>query len=287
MKIAACVILYNPTKNDLINIDSYINVVDHLYIYDNTETESFLNYFKRYGDKISYYQNNENQGIAKRLNQACVEAIHDNYDYLLTMDQDSSFIKENLIQYFYDILNYQNPKDVSLFGIEHFHEKKSISKDKIRCINTDLLITSGSVINLSNYIKVGGFDEQLFIDGVDLDYCLASKIQHLKCILFKNNFLTHSLGEKTKKASIKTLYLIKKNKAFHSPIRIYYMRRNSLYLKEKYKATLPVLSLDIYNEYNIMIKINTYYAKNIFEIMRLKRKAKQDFLNQKMGKFTP
>ena len=36
IKIAACVILYNPTEGDLKNIVSYISKVDKLYIYDNS-----------------------------------------------------------------------------------------------------------------------------------------------------------------------------------------------------------------------------------------------------------
>ena len=37
IKLAGMVTLYNPTDEDIKNIDSYINDVDVLYVIDNTE----------------------------------------------------------------------------------------------------------------------------------------------------------------------------------------------------------------------------------------------------------
>ena len=37
LKIAGIVTLYNPTDDDIQNINTYIDDIDHLYIVDNTE----------------------------------------------------------------------------------------------------------------------------------------------------------------------------------------------------------------------------------------------------------
>jgi rhamnosyltransferase len=283
MRIAACVILYHPKENDLKNILSYLSKVDKLYIYDNTENKKTVIPFENH-NKIVYFSDCENKGLSIRLNQACNQAISDGYDFLMTMDQDSSFITENLNNYFNDIKNYSNKANVGIFGLEYSTENRISNTKNIITDEVHALITSGSVINLNHFDNVGGFDENLFIDGVDFDYCFAILKKGLKCILFKNNSINHSLGIKKKRASIKTLYLIKKEKQLHSPIRIYYIIRNMLYLEKKYGLLFPEFILERKKRYSSQIISNMLYSKNIFIILKYRLKAINDFKKNKMGK---
>ena len=283
MKIAACVVLYHPKKKDLNNILSYLPLVDKLYIYDNSENIKTNIPFEDH-DKIIYISDSENKGLSFQLNQACILAIADGFEFLLTMDQDSYFMNENLIQYFDDIKNYSNKDKVGIFGLEYSSDSKTAIPQNIFHKEVEFLITSGSILNLRNYKKIGGFDENLFIDGVDYDFCFATLKMGFKCILFKNNFFNHSIGEKTKNASIKTLYLIKKEKQLHSPIRIYYIKRNLLYLEKKYGALFPELILKMKKRYSSQINSNLLYSKNPFALYKFIFKAKSDFKNNIMGK---
>jgi rhamnosyltransferase len=283
MRIAACVLLYHPKENDLKNILSYLSKVDKLYIYDNTENKKTIIPFENV-NKIVYFSDCENKGLSIRLNQACKQAISDGFDFLMTMDQDSSFSPENLTNYFADIKNYSNKANVGIFGLEYSNENKISNAKNIIATEVHALITSGSVINLNNYHKIGGFDENLFIDGVDFDYCFAILKKGLKCILFENNSICHSLGVKTKRASIKTLYLIKKEKQLHSPLRLYYIIRNMLYLEKKYALLFPKFILERKKRYSSQIISNMLYSKNIFIILKYRLKAINDFKNNKMGK---
>ncbi|MFV5688169.1 hypothetical protein ACM55M_06035 [Flavobacterium sp. ZT3R25] len=283
MKIAACVILYNPKEKDLNNILSYLPKVDKLYIYDNTENKKTIIPFEN-DNKIVYFSDFENKGLSVRLNQACQEALSDGFEFLMTMDQDSSFITENLDYYFDDIKNYSNKAAVGIFGLEYSSENRIANAKNIISAEVHSLITSGSVINLNHFNAIGGFDENLFIDGVDFDYCFAVLKKGLKCILFKNNFLKHSLGVKTKRASIKTFYLIKKEKQLHSPIRIYYIIRNMLYLEKKYGLLFPTFIRERKKRYSSQIFSNLLYQKNIFILFKYRLKAINDFKKNKMGK---
>lgn len=74
------------------------------------------------------------------------------------------------------------------------------------------LITSGTLLNLSLFQKIGGFDENLFIDAVDHEYTIKSLLTGYKIIQFPCIQLTHQIGTLVKRASIKTLFLIKKIK---------------------------------------------------------------------------
>jgi rhamnosyltransferase len=286
MKIAATVILYNPNKKDLQNILTYLPMVDKLYVYDNSDENKVALVFEEHNDskKINYFSDYKNEGVAIRLNQACNQAISDGYDYLLTMDQDSSFLEENLKFYFKDISNYPNKERIGIFGLGYTSENQNAENENRNTEESHDLITSGSVINLNNFKKIGGFDENLFIDGVDFDYCLASIKKGFKCILFKNNYFIHSVGNKTKRGSFKSLYLIKKDKQLHSPLRIYYMMRNMLYLEKKYKLIFPDYVDEIKKCYTTVINTNFNYSKNLISFFKYKYKGINDFKNNRMGK---
>ena len=283
MKIAVCVILYHPRDTDLENIRSYLPKVDKLYIYDNTENKKTKLSFEN-NNKIIYFSDLENKGLSFRLNQACHQAISDGFDFLMTMDQDSSFGLENLNHYFDSIKNYSNKNTVGIFGLEYSTEDKIVNPKNIISQEVYELITSASVINLNNYNEIGGFDENIFIDGVDFDYCFATLKKGFKCILFKNNYFKHSFGVKTKTASIKSLYLIKKEKYLHSPIRIYYIIRNMLYLEKKYGLLFPKYIQERKKRYSSQVISNMTYSKNIFILLKYRFKAIRDFKNNKMGK---
>ena len=105
LKLAATVILYNPEDEIYINIESYINYVDILYIIDNS-THHNNNLVKRLNKNftnIKYINNNANLGIATALNIGCKEALDEKFNWILTMDQDSKFLNLFLSIAFTDI----------------------------------------------------------------------------------------------------------------------------------------------------------------------------------------
>ena len=94
MNIAGVVILYHPDMELLLaNIQSYNTGLKQLYVYDNSDTKTLgiEEALLKLNPSIEYKYFNANEGIAKRLNQAMDQASLNQYDYLLTMDQDSSF----------------------------------------------------------------------------------------------------------------------------------------------------------------------------------------------------
>ena len=101
-KIAAVTVLYNPTKKIIQNISGYIDKVDKVYVIDNSNdsNEKLLIDNK----KIEYLPNYTNLGISNSLNKACNLAIDEGYEFLLTMDQDSLFEK-NEFQKMIDYIN--------------------------------------------------------------------------------------------------------------------------------------------------------------------------------------
>jgi rhamnosyltransferase len=279
-KAAAVVILFNPNKNLQRNVLSYLNDVSFLYLVDNSETSSFsTEVLAAYKYKILTIHNASNEGIAKRLNQACRLALKDGFNYLLTMDQDSFFDERMMKEYFKCIQSYPLKEKVAMFGVNYEERTSNLTcnYNKVK-----VLITSGSVINLNNYEDINGFDENLFIDYVDTDYCFKSILKGYELVQFSNIYMHHEIGTATQYLSIKNLKSSKRS--IHSSTRLYYMTRNFLYLKKKYEKNfekeISAHKKDLLNR----IKNKLLYNSNRLQTLKMLIKAYVDYKKNRMGK---
>jgi len=277
-KIFGVVILYNPTMEVKHHIESYLPLVQKLLVVDNSEPASAIE-LDLPEDRVIYIADGENKGIAARLNQAALYSIAQNAGWLLTMDQDSFFDSSALQLYERCFNSFKAREEVAMFGLEY--EKKPSTTD-CTALETDLLITSGSLVNLQVFQKIGGFDENLFIDEVDSEYCFKAITKGYKTIKFNNVYLNHSLGTVSYHLSFKNFRSTPRT--LHSPLRVYYMVRNHLYVAEKYERLLPTLFPPRKTAIINRIKNNLLYGKNKWTLIRYLVLAYLDFKNKRMKK---
>lgn len=228
MKFAGVVVLYNPDKDVLENIKTYIPFLEKLYVMDNsTQGVGFLEDIKNL-DKVEYISLDGNKGIAKALKVGTERAVDDGFDILLSMDQDSKFPTED----FKYVEQYLTNNDISKLGMIAINfaknDIKSTSDDKSDVIEVNEVITSGSFLNLQNYKQIKGYNEDLFIDMVDFDICYQFKEKDCEVKIFPNIMLNHNLGNPS---VFKFLFHTTKYIS-HSPIRYYYTYRNYNYLRK-------------------------------------------------------
>jgi len=281
MRLAAVVILYNPGKGVISNILSYLNHFEKVYVIDNTEeSKADIRQTIEQLRGTEYIHDGENKGIAARLNEVCRISIEDGFNWLLTMDQDSFFKGNNIISYISCMQAFDDLNEVSIIGVEYII--KGTDEATCNAIAATSLITSGSMLNLKLFDLVGGFDEALFIDQVDFEYCYRSIVKNYQVIQFKNVFLDHLLGETSVHKSLKSLK--KTNRSLHSPLRLYYMTRNYLYIRSKYKKNfsndISRTRKDLLNR----IKNNVLYGKERITVVQMILKGVIDYKNKKMGK---
>ncbi len=274
------VVLYHPTEGDSIkNISSYLHFVDKIIIADNSEATASTD-FSCFGSKAILIADNDNKGIAFRLNQAAQIAIEAGASWLLTMDQDSSFTSSNLQLYERCFEKLEDTKEIAMIGVEHSRQEALAD---CSFVFTSELITSGSLINLAVFSALGGFDENLFIDEVDTEYCFRALIKGYKTIKFPHVVLQHSLGELQDHYSLKTLK--KTARILHSPIRLYYMVRNHLYINKKYGQQIPEELKKRRKAVLNMVKNNLLYGKNKLKLIHLLILGYCDYRRPRMGKF--
>lgn len=278
---AGCIVLYNPEPVVTHNIASYLGELAALYVIDNTETvdEKIKESILALGPKIHYICNNENAGIAKALNTGCRAAVEHGYQWLLTMDQDSFFADG---AFFELVRNYNTSDSIGIFSAAYTKEyDRWVRKHDDNFDEIYFVITSGNIISLQAWQEVKGFEDKLFIDEVDHDYCLKLRTHKYEILVSKNIFMHHQIGEVYQSEGTKTA----KKVSLHSPLRYYYIARNGLYISKKFFfSDFRFASARLYYLFKRLAKIILVYPKKR-TYLRFYFKGVFDFVFSRYGKY--
>lgn len=278
--IAAGIVLYNPSDETRFKaaFNSVINQFSMVYIFDNSTRKVVL---PMKSERVIYKTEHQNKGIAYALNRIMELASQDGYEWVVTMDQDS-IIPISLVNEYFKRINIKNVGIICPQVIDKrrkYEIPKQISADQY----IQECITSGSCTSVKAWKKVGGFDEQLFIDLVDNDFCKRIVLSGYKIIQMHNMVLNQEFGNITPKDDKIQNFWLKVSKILHNknfaklgykkvvyPIRVYYTNRNILYLNKKYKKYNGIG----YSNYNTSNYLGFWIAFNLPSILRAKNKRK-------------
>lgn len=273
MRIAAVVVLYEPSDDVLDNIGSYISDVEVMYAVDNSVSKNtrLVKALKSY-PTVRYIDNKGNKGIAHALNVGAGEAMREGYDFLLTMDQDSR-AGEGMIPQILTCLSRRGILTVGILSPFHASPFHLHSKEN-GCIEKKVVMTSGNLLSLKAYAESGPFQEDLFLDYVDNEYCLRLQRHGYKVIQVSEAILVHKLGELSKhKLFGKNIYCYN-----YPPIRYYYRTRNVIVLHGKLDRSWGTEIL------RDMVKI-ILYEKNRIRKLQYMYYGIVDAVKGKMGKY--
>jgi rhamnosyltransferase len=268
------VVLYKPELADIEKVNNYVNDFDRVIIFDNTEDNSDYVRFIKKDKRLMYIYKASNMGLSYAYNYVLNSTYIENIDYLCTMDQDSVFESEEIVK-MKNFIGMSEFDNVAIFAPSvTFRGGKNLSHTNNEYSYVDWVISSGSFINLSviNSENIR-FDENYFIDRVDIDFCKQVKLMGYEIIIYNKSTLRQSLGSLSKSGVIQ-----------HSALRCYYIARNRLYYNKKY-----------YNKFNFYILSLLQFINNMFKILLFEddkyKKIKytyygiRDFRYMKFGKF--
>lgn len=227
--ICAGIVLYNPDITQLKrNIAAIIKQVQILYLQDNGSANiSDVEKIIADTSSIVLLRNPENKGIAWALNALCKRAESDNFQWILTLDQDS-VCPQNMIALYKEYLPMADmlcPKIVDRnYGVLDGNSENVETVDKC--------ITSGCLLRLSSWRKLRGFDEKMFIDGVDFEFCYRMKKSGMNILRVNDVVLSHEIGNITVRHFLGFRVIVKN----HSPFRKYYIAKNIIYIWQESKT---------------------------------------------------
>lgn len=271
--VGSCTVLYNPNESVLTNLNSYSNCVDVSVVVDNSDTKNEISQSLKNNSNFIYIDMDGNKGIAAALNKGIEYLNSKNIDFALTMDQDSLFPTK----YYPNILKLVNKykTDYSVIGLNFNQENGGL--DEI--IEVPYWITSGNFVNISDFMSVGGFMNELFIDYVDFELGYKFKKNGFKICYLKDFSLKHTIGNPIEIHLFgKTYYAMN-----HSPIRYYYRYRNAYYLY--HFVDRQFFKKEYYKEMIVNTLKMLIYEKNRKAKFSMIRKGIQDAKCKKMGKF--
>ena len=234
--VMAVVISYNGRETTKRTILALVGQVGHVHVVDNgSEPDSIeiLDSLEReYGISIQRLGNNRGVGYALNLGIAHAKAI--GCTWLLTMDQDS-IADCHMISAFQAVAKL-NTEAVSFSP----RISREASVNESICVEIKSAITSGNLVHIGVFDKIGAYDEGFFIDCIDFDFSLRLRRKGYKLFRIENAEMQHQLGDLTGLPKY-----VMKFYARHPPLRRYYMTRNYLYLAERHLFRFPVFIIKL------------------------------------------
>ena len=238
-KVWACVICYRVTRAAVEPLVRALRPqVERLVLIDNApDSRSDL---PELADGHTLYQPmSANHGTAGAMNLAWELAIAAGADYLISFDQDSqpgSDIVASLLACF----TGADPQDPPLAAVgPAWSDARTGQRMRIllpvhgrrrhaasvpgALVDVDHVITSGCLISTRAWQAVGVNNEALFLDYVDIEWCLRARAGGWRVAIATGCTMTHAIGDKVVTLGRRTL-------ALHAPMRNYLLLRNHLLL---------------------------------------------------------
>lgn len=229
--IGAVIVLYKPdmaqTQALLTSVAQQVDVVS---IIDNSPTSIQLDLPL---NDVHYHHFARNIGVAAAHNVGLNDLIAAHCEYAMLLDQDSQ-ISDDIAFRLSSLLVASRKKERPLIAIGpriicSFSEKtvkprvqREVARyDELVCVTQ--IISSGMMIDLSKVARIGLKDEDLFIDGVDHEWCWRAREQKLMVAIAEKVEMVHRLGDARSKFAGVTYKV-------GSPVRLYYQFRNILLL---------------------------------------------------------
>ena len=236
--VLAVIVTYNPGSDLEQSLQNLESQGAHILVVDNSERESVGELLRSLQGRHRFelIRNGTNLGIAGALNRGVLYAQKNGYRWLLTLDQDS-ILPADYLQILKQTYQQSPERDrIAILAPAHFDKTTGYQSRDYRglsgpYISKDIVMTSGNLIPMTVFDKLGLFDEDLFIEYVDHDFCLRVKKAGFKTVIVGSALLGHSLGVIRKHSLTRQFFFFSHN---YHPVRRYYRARNRVILYRRY-----------------------------------------------------
>jgi rhamnosyltransferase len=225
--VVAGIVAFNPDLDRLReNVMAALAEVDEVLIVDNaSENARQLEDLVDEAPRVHLLRNPINGGIARALNQAISWAADRQAPWILLLDQDS-VVSQGMV----DSLARNTSPDVGIVApaIIDRSDRRPVDAGSDPT-DVNYCITSGSLCNVKAWQAVGGYDESMFIDFVDFDFCLRVRQKEFRIVREPKTSLLHEIGKITRHGRFTAYH--------HSAFRSYHMARDMLYYAYKHRRS--------------------------------------------------
>jgi rhamnosyltransferase len=234
----------SPLLFQLAEQTDFIVVVDNTPRADNVELNELFE-MSATPSRCKVIRFGENKGLAAGLNEGCTTALEMGADYLLLSDQDS-LPSPGMVASLLHCIQQGQPElgNIAAAGPTYTDLHSEVTypfqylppnKLLYRRVHTGpdrpwvdalTLITSGTLISAHALAKIGLMREDLFIDQIDIEWCLRARHLGFHLLGCGAARMDQRMGE----GSIPVWYLSWRKEPHYSPARLYYRFRNYIAL---------------------------------------------------------
>lgn len=233
--ICALITLFYPDYEKLEkNIRQILSYADRIYLLANSKVD-----FDLKNSSVVLIQNERNFGLSKSFNSGIRRAAEEGFEFAIFFDQDSFLSADNFERLFREMLR-ENKKNAACIGPSLKVRGNSINiprwtrNGRFRTsgdvLSVNNVITSGMLVNISAFRKVGGFDENFPVDFSDFTFCWNCIRGNYAVLQSMDALMSHEIGNSGMSLGKHTVH-------FHAPYRNYFLVRDTLNIIFRYKST--------------------------------------------------
>lgn len=264
MKICAIIVSYHPTDELIENVKALVQQVDEILIVDNgsgLKAKQLLDNLIKQHSKLNVVFLSENLGIATALNIGVKKAKAAGHEWVITFDQDSQvtpFMIEAMLRVYE---TYPNKEKVASLSPRYMDVNSGeISGSHLLFPSNNTLpyaeayeaLTSGNLIKSCIFDFVGYFDQSLFIDYVDREFCWRCIYFGYSILQINEALLLHGIGLQKRR----NFLWMHPSITNHTPLRRYYIARNAIYIFKMRLLKQPLLvAIDLYKLIKVLFKV--------------------------------
>lgn len=240
LRAATCavVVTYNPEAGLARRLARVVPQVSHLIVVDNASRTSPAPELQGFGDKATLIVNPENVGIGEALNIGVRAAKARGAAWVLMLDDDS-LVEPHLVQRYGELLAECADADkVALIGCNFWDLNRGVLGleplvFRQRFGPSPFVMSSGSLLRVAAFDKVGPMRGDFFIDCIDFEYGLRMEAAGYLSMLTCEVLMDHTLGRPAR-------HRFPPKQCSHNSIaRKYYWVRNRAVMLQEYRAKLP------------------------------------------------
>lgn len=225
--VAGVIVLYHPDEavHEVVRLAR--PHLDLLYVVDNTPGGSALGAELAAAAGTEQLSGGTNLGLGAAYNLALAAATQASYPWLLVLDQDSRLHKDYLTVMAQRLGEAtEDLATVACAGPRYVHPREP---ERYRpgppVTDVESVISSGSLVGAAAAQAIGGFDPELFIDYVDVEFSLRARRAGYRVLEIGDQLMTHDMGA----AAVNTILgFYSRPSSNYPPLRHYYMTRNAL-----------------------------------------------------------
>ena len=232
-RVWAVVSIFNPTRDVLKNIRSYLDQVEMVVVVDNGSASEVNDLIEDLAnEKLILIRNNVNVGFAAAFNTGIQMAASRGAEWVVTFRQESR-VEPGYIDCLIDsYLSHPEPDRVALITPRPTERKQVTNSPWAEGRTT---VTSGAMIKLSAVHEVGLFEERFIYSYIDHEFALRLMSHGHRVIESTRAKCLDHVGEQRLHGAAGLSF----SATHHSPIRHYYRARNRLVIYRRFMLIEP------------------------------------------------